>query len=240
MFQLIQSGPVSLNVQVLPLIYDIYKVQANITVSDSDILRLNRTTYTNIIGTVAYLTYQNPDRFFLNDIQGNHLTTWRLAIIKFIRRALCDYEHAFNGYLPLPGTEMVTLYPYGSRCRCGVDGHLQYNVDIVSIANNINVGVLFSETCASDCQHGNVTFTEYKEKYDTLFVHSFTSFPAYWDNVHSNSSVQININVASNCKKCPLWVVVTGRWSGYRQQNSHLSSLRREEINSQSMFHPAR
>ena len=240
MFELIQSGPVSLKVQLLPLMYDILKLQLNITVSDSDILGLNRVTHTDVIGTHAYLRYQNPDRFLLNATQGNHITTWLLAIIKFIRRALCDYEHAFDGYLSLPGTQVVTLYPYSSRCRCGVDGHLQYNVDIVSIDNNINVGVLFSETCASDCQHGNVTFTEYNEKYDTLFVHSFTSIPAYWDNIHSNSSVRINITVASNCKKCPLWVVVTGGSSGFWLQNSHLSLLKREEIYSQRVFHPAR
>ena len=234
------SGPVNLKVQILPLIYELYKLQLNITVSDSDILGLSRITYTYVIGTHAYLRYQNSDRVFLSNIQGNDISTWRLAIIKFIRRALCDYEHAFNGYLSLPGTQMVTLYPYESKCRCGVDGHLQYNVDIVSIDNNINVGVLFSETCASDCQQCNVTFTEYNEKYDTLFVHSFTSFPAYFDNIHSNSSVQINITVASNCKKCPLWVVVTGGWNGYWQQNFHLSSLKREEIDSQRNFNPER
>ena len=234
------SGPVDLKVQILPLIYELYKIQLNITVSNSNIIGLSRITYTYVIGTHAYLRYQNSDRVFLSDIQGNHIATWRLAIIKFIRRALCDYEHAFNGYLSLPGTQMVTLYPYKFKCRCGVDGHLQYNVDIVSIDNNINVGVLFSETCASDCQHGNVTFTEYNEKYDTLFVHSFTSFPAYFDNIHSNSSVQININVASNCKKCPLWVVVTDGWNGYWQQIFHSSSLKREEIHSQRNFNPER
>ena len=239
--ELERSGPVDLKVHIVPLLNELYNIQVNITVSDSNILGLDRTTYTDIVGTQAKLSYQNPNQFVLSEIQGNQLCTWRMAIIQFIRKALCDYEHVF-GHLSLPATQMVTLYPYNSRCRCGVDGHTQYNVDIVSTVSNINVAVRFSEKskCESDCKHGNVTFTEYSMQFDTLITHSFTSIPVFWDNLHSNNSVKIHITVDNDCMRCALWVAVAPGGRANLQQSFHFSSLKSEKIKTKRMVFPTR
>ena len=240
MFSLNRPGPVDLKVYILPVIYKLYNIQLNITVTDSNILGKDRiTTYTDIAGTHAHVSYQNPDQFVLKEILMNQFTTWRLTIIQVIRKALCDYEHTHNGHLSLPGTQAVTLYPYKSRCRCGVDGHVQYTAHIISTDNNINVGVLFSKKCASDCHLGNVTFTEYNAQYDTLFVHRFTSLPTYWDNIHSNSSVQINIEVADICKSCPLWFAIAPAWHiAWGQQNLDSTSLNKKDTKSPRITYP--
>ena len=239
---LARSGPVDIKVHILPLMHDVYKIQLNITVSDSNILGLNRTTYTDIVGTQAKLSYQNPNQFVLHEIQGNELSTWRIAIIQFIRKALCDFGHAYrNRYLSLPATQIVTLYPYHARCQCSVDGHTQYNVDIVSTAINIYVVIVFNGSkCASDCQHSNVTFTEYNMQFDTLIVHSFTSIPLLWDNVHSNNSVKIHIAVDNDCKSCALWVFVKPGFRANYQQTFRSSSLVSEVIKTKRMIFPAR
>ena len=239
-FEIAQSGPVDLKVHILPTIYELYNIQLNTTVSDSHILGLDRVTYTDITGTQAHLSYQNPTRFVVKEIQGTYFTTWRFTIIQIIRRAVCAYEHSFNAYVSLPGTQMVTLYPYNSKCRCGVDGHIEYRADIVSTDNNINVGILFSERCASGCHHGNITFTEYNAQYDTLFVHRFTSFPAYMDNIHSNSSLQINLNIETHCKSCPPWIVTTKAHRSSLQKNFQSLSFKRRETESQRIIYPSR
>ena len=235
-----RSGPIGLKVHTLPLMHTFYNFQLNITVSDSDILGFNKITYTRIVGTHAQLRYQNPKRFVLKEIQGYHFTTWRLVIIQLIREALCDYEHAFGGYLSLPGTQMVTLYPFDLRCKCGVDGHSQYNVDIASTGYNIHVALLFKSSCAPACHHGHIEFTEYNAQLDILIVHNFTSFPVYWSNIHTNNSVRIKMRVVDSCRSCPLWVIIAPGWRGKWNQYFHFSALTRDELKVHKIIHPTR
>ena len=240
MFRSPRSGPVDLKIHLHPLIYDLYDIQLNITVGDSDILGFDRIIRTDIVETSADLHYQNPDQFIVREIQGKYFSTWRLAIITFTREALCvrNLRHSFHEYTSLPQAQMITLNPYESRCSLTVDGLTDYNIAIVATDNNINVAVSFNEQCAIDCQNGKITFTEYSTIYDSLIIHNFASFPAFWENIHTNNSVQMNIRVSHSCRRCTLWVVVgpgeRARW----QHNLHLSPQKRDKIKTHRLLHP--
>ena len=240
MFRFPRSGPVDLKIHLLPFIYDLFDIQLNITVRDSNILGFDRIIRTDIVEARAHLHYQNPDQFIVREIQGSYFSTWLLAIITFTRKALCNFRHSFHEYLSLPDTQMITLNPYESRCSLTVDGLTEYNIAIVATNNNINVAVSFNEQCATDCQNGKISFTEYSTVYDALIIHNFASFPAFWENIHTNNSVQMNIRVSHSCRSCTLWVVVgpgeRARW----QHNLHLSPQKREKIKPHRLLHPTR
>ena len=241
MFRFTRSGPIDLKIHILPLIYDLYDIQFNITVWEANILGFDRITHTDTVETRAHLRYQNPDQFSFKEIHGNYFATWRLAIIKFTRKALCDYTNTFNElYMPLTDTQMITLNPYEARCRLAVDGLTEYNVAIVATDNNINVAVSFNEQCAAECHDGKITFTEYSTIYDSLIIHNFTSFPASWENIHTNNSVQMNIRVSHRCRSCTLLISVGPGERATFQHNLHLSPQKMEKIKTHRLVHPTR
>ena len=242
MFRVSRSGPVDLKTLILPLMYDLYNIQFNITVRDSNILGFDRKMHTDTVQPRAQLHYQNPDKFIFKEIHGNFFATWRLAILKFTREALCNNKHSslFHGYLSLSETKMITLNPFASRCRLAVDGLTEYNIAIVSTDNNINVAVSFNEQCATECHNGKITFTEYSTVYDSLIIHTFASFPTFFENVHTNNSVQMDIRVSSLCRNCTLRVVVGPGERANWQHNLHLSPQKREKIKTHKIIRPSK
>ena len=223
-FNIPAAGPLNLKVYILPAIYDLYNARMNISVMDYNPLGFNNTVRTDIVGTHSNISYQNPTSFIVKEIHGHQFNTWRIAILKFSRVAVCDHELINQKYHNITGAQKVTMQPHHSGCRCVVDGHLQYSVVIMASDINIYTELQFSDYCKAGCVDGSITVTEYNRQYDRLIVHRFKSFPVVWDNIHSINSVLTNMTVPDNCKRCPLWIVSTPSWQTNFFETVKLSS----------------
>ena len=220
-------GPVDLKVHVVPVIYHLYNTRVNVSVVDSSIFGLNNTIHTDIVGPHKTFHYQNPSLFIVKEILGHQFRTWRIAILRFKRTAVCDHKHINQIYHYLKGTQKVTMQPFHSGCQCVVDGHRQYLVDIIVPGSNINIALRFRDHCEVECYQGNITVREYNRQYDRLIEHTFKSFPVVLDNIHSINSIQINMTVTDNCTTCPLWIASFPGWQLTWFEAAKLSSSMR-------------
>ena len=211
-YNFLSPGPLNLNVHILPALYNLHDVRFNISVMDANMLGIYNTIRTDYVGTHINIPYQNPTSVIIKEIHRHQFTTWRIAILKFTRMAVCDHKHINQKYHYLKGAQQVTMQPFLSGCQIVMDGHLQYSVVIVASDTNINVALKFTDSCKAECHEGNITVIEYNLQYDRLIVHRFKSFPVLWDNIHSMNTVFINMTVTDNCKRCPVWIVSIPGW----------------------------
>ena len=209
-----QQGPITVLLNVIPLMYTLADSDLILKVNNSDLFGLNVTNIGYDIGPKSRFLFTNPSKFELAEQnEKNYFQTVRFTILKFFLHSLCALgDWPRHHTVHVLGIKHITINPIQFRCTVAINGHTLYQADIVALDNYVDFIITIDRTCSSRCFQGNTTFREYSHQTDRLLVQKFTAFPVYCSNIHSKGSLEIDILVSPECADCPLHITTYPSW----------------------------